>query len=370
MAKTINTRIQNKHDIEANWNKATGFIPLAGEIIVYDPDENYDYPRFKIGDGTTNVINLPFATKDLPVDTNLDANSSNAIANSAVVAALDGKLDKPVVQSNHLSEQTGTAAATFTVTNLSKDITVITDGPAYAYYSFTLTSNTGESAIIFPTGGSLWWASEATTLTFNIQSIANETGTYIPGGDSYTFSIEDDGTPSDTTVIYTYGESSSDPMPMTWEEMHEMKANKIRGSIEITYNEDGYFQIPEAAVTNGIKIKTDPSIPDSESLYVLNVYEKVYQDTWTYQQCNELTFDSGVFIVPRGGEEVVLDNFVGSSYWNTNYYYQWSRAYYNSITMSVDGAKDLPEVYDELNALKAKVAELESTINTLMNGEW
>ena len=58
--KTILSRIIHKHDIEANWNKATGFIPKQGEIIVYDIDENYNYERFKIGDGKTTVINLPF----------------------------------------------------------------------------------------------------------------------------------------------------------------------------------------------------------------------------------------------------------------------------------------------------------------------
>lgn len=44
--------------------KATNFTPLASEIIVYDPDENYDYPRIKIGDGKTNINSLPFVTKD------------------------------------------------------------------------------------------------------------------------------------------------------------------------------------------------------------------------------------------------------------------------------------------------------------------
>ena len=56
----IISRIVHKHDTETNWNKAINFIPLMGEIIVYDTDENYNYERFKIGDGKTTVINLPF----------------------------------------------------------------------------------------------------------------------------------------------------------------------------------------------------------------------------------------------------------------------------------------------------------------------
>lgn len=58
--KDIYGRVQQKHDTEANWIKATNFTPNAGEIIVYDPDDTYTYARIKIGDGTTNVNNLPF----------------------------------------------------------------------------------------------------------------------------------------------------------------------------------------------------------------------------------------------------------------------------------------------------------------------
>lgn len=53
--KKIKTRVQTKHDTTTNWAKATTFVPLAGEMIVYD-----DLNKFKIGDGTTTVVNLPF----------------------------------------------------------------------------------------------------------------------------------------------------------------------------------------------------------------------------------------------------------------------------------------------------------------------
>ena len=58
--KNILSRIQHKHDIEANWIKAVNFIPKKAELIVYDPDENFDYSRAKIGDGIKNVNDLPF----------------------------------------------------------------------------------------------------------------------------------------------------------------------------------------------------------------------------------------------------------------------------------------------------------------------
>ena len=60
MSKTLKTRIVHKHEIEANWKLAENFIPMKAEMIVYDPDENYNYARFKIGDGETKVNDLPF----------------------------------------------------------------------------------------------------------------------------------------------------------------------------------------------------------------------------------------------------------------------------------------------------------------------
>ena len=58
--KIINSRVVHKHDTEANWNKAKTFVPKGGEFIVYDTDATYWYPRLKIGDGVTTVIDLPF----------------------------------------------------------------------------------------------------------------------------------------------------------------------------------------------------------------------------------------------------------------------------------------------------------------------
>jgi hypothetical protein len=62
--KNISSRIINKHDTEVNWNKATNFIPKAGEIIVYDKDDNFNYSRIKIGDGVTNINNLAFQSAE------------------------------------------------------------------------------------------------------------------------------------------------------------------------------------------------------------------------------------------------------------------------------------------------------------------
>lgn len=60
MSKTLQTRVQMKHDTETNWNKATNFVPLAGEIIVYDVDALNPTQRMKIGNGIDILSNLPF----------------------------------------------------------------------------------------------------------------------------------------------------------------------------------------------------------------------------------------------------------------------------------------------------------------------
>ena len=53
--KTFQGRIIQKHDTQANWEKATNFIPLKGEIILYD-----DLNEIKIGDGITKINDLDF----------------------------------------------------------------------------------------------------------------------------------------------------------------------------------------------------------------------------------------------------------------------------------------------------------------------
>lgn len=53
----------NKHDTEANWSKSN-LVPLNGEIIIFEADDNTPYPRFKVGDGETNINNLPFTDSD------------------------------------------------------------------------------------------------------------------------------------------------------------------------------------------------------------------------------------------------------------------------------------------------------------------
>ncbi len=68
-SKTFKTRHVQKNDVQANWEKATNFIPLKGELIIYDPDDNYSYARVKIGDGSRYVNELPFLENVGPAGT-------------------------------------------------------------------------------------------------------------------------------------------------------------------------------------------------------------------------------------------------------------------------------------------------------------
>lgn len=70
--KQYNARIRSKTDTTANWASNITFIPLKGEIIIYSDfaqkeiDGNMiNVPNFKIGDGTTFAVDLPFVNDDL-----------------------------------------------------------------------------------------------------------------------------------------------------------------------------------------------------------------------------------------------------------------------------------------------------------------
>ena len=85
-----NVRLIQKHDIEANWLRAVDFIPKQGELIIYDVDDTYSYERFKIGDGETNVHDLPFYLEDQIEEI---LNKINYLANNTLDASYqDGVL--------------------------------------------------------------------------------------------------------------------------------------------------------------------------------------------------------------------------------------------------------------------------------------
>ncbi len=59
MSATVNTRLKIKHDTTENWNNAVGFIPLPGELIVYDDYETKTYQVEEYGEMVTKTVNIP-----------------------------------------------------------------------------------------------------------------------------------------------------------------------------------------------------------------------------------------------------------------------------------------------------------------------
>lgn len=55
----MDARIKIKHDTTENWNNAVGFIPLAGEIIVYDDYETKTWTVEEYGETVTKTMNIP-----------------------------------------------------------------------------------------------------------------------------------------------------------------------------------------------------------------------------------------------------------------------------------------------------------------------
>ena len=97
MSATVNSRIQNKRDTTQHWNEARGFVPLAGEVIIYTDYKtirkeidgemiNVHIPGVKIGDGQAYVQDLPF------VDTELRDRLMDHINNQDLHVTLQEKL--------------------------------------------------------------------------------------------------------------------------------------------------------------------------------------------------------------------------------------------------------------------------------------
>ena len=59
MSAIINSRIQLKRDTTENWNKAIGFIPLPGEVIVYEDYETKTYTIEEYGETVTKTVKIP-----------------------------------------------------------------------------------------------------------------------------------------------------------------------------------------------------------------------------------------------------------------------------------------------------------------------
>lgn len=169
--KTFQGRIVQKHDTKANWDKAINFIPLKGEIIIYD-----DLNKIKIGDGTTTIVNLPYSTtinyNDLTNKptipsvgngtltiqkngTKIDTFTANATADKTINITVPTKLSNltdDVVKGKYLSLTGGTMTGNIninnkTITNL-KTPTADTDAANKKYVDDQMAANSGSTTIV------------------------------------------------------------------------------------------------------------------------------------------------------------------------------------------------------------------------------
>ena len=56
----MKARVSHLHKTEADWIKFNDWMPAAGELVIYDPDENFRYARVKVGDGQHTLKELDF----------------------------------------------------------------------------------------------------------------------------------------------------------------------------------------------------------------------------------------------------------------------------------------------------------------------
>ena len=104
MSATANTRIQSKRDSTANWNVARGFVPLAGEVIVYNDYKTIQkeidgemqevlVPGIKVGDGRAYVQDLPFVDDELRDKLMIHINNPNVHTSVAEKLFWNNKLN-------------------------------------------------------------------------------------------------------------------------------------------------------------------------------------------------------------------------------------------------------------------------------------
>lgn len=83
MSQIIATKIKQNRNFESAW-KTSNYTPIEGELIVFEAEktldgtildnsvtdrEHYTFPRIKVGDGVTNVMDLPFASSGVQIVT-------------------------------------------------------------------------------------------------------------------------------------------------------------------------------------------------------------------------------------------------------------------------------------------------------------
>lgn len=176
--KNFNARFKQKHDIEANWAKAS-FVPLAGEFIVYDTDENNPLPRIKIGDGETQINDLPFVgngetsgIKKIGFTSDCDYIATSTDGLTAFTQAIS-----EAAVGDTILVMPGTYISSSTLT-IAKNINFV--GVGMPTISFAITIS-GSSSAVYETN----WKSIEFTGVINSQGYTDENDYYSGGGSTF-----------------------------------------------------------------------------------------------------------------------------------------------------------------------------------------
>lgn len=144
--KRFNSRVIHKHDIESNWAKSS-FVPLKGELVIFDTDESHLYERIKVGDGIQTVNALPFVND--AVRTELLAQISTTNTTISNVSELVGDTAVSEQISTAVSAKADLEAGTYVVSATTED------GVAYAATVPNITALTaGINFIMVPAAAS------------------------------------------------------------------------------------------------------------------------------------------------------------------------------------------------------------------------
>ena len=264
--KTIKGRISNKHGTEEYWilsvykslddlsdtNKRDNpFVPLPGELIIYDPDSIDEAPKFKFGDpenregGRRNVVDLPFASVEANGIDELDASKvyfegelkttypmgNISLTNGVATLIEEGerKSLRELWDAIYMKESDPTSEPPSCIISVSGGKKEV--GETYTYPTATLTANTGNYIYgSIDSNNNKYANTDGTGIVFSIGDVTLKVGTssksnssimengdtlglqasgssntYVDGDTKYTFSATAKYTESDRVPLTNLG---------------------------------------------------------------------------------------------------------------------------------------------------------------------
>lgn len=275
MAKIYKGRISQKHDTSKNWEEAGNFVPLEGELIIYD-----DLRKIKIGTGHTKIKDLPFEA----VDGAQISGGINSIGNEPTTIAINPAINGAGFE--RLKDSTikiyyGDYEMPFSTTAIDN----LFDGKAKTYINFCggfAGDFDWNSSKTYPAGAyvkvnNIWYKaiSENTNINLTSNSAIWENAQSLAGSD-YSSYINLNDVPIVIDVTFSNGIGYENSLALYWR-AYGQNPNYIK--VE-KYREDyGWYTVEEQkdihqnqTVTNIYLVNNNPSqkqYPGAKKEYVL-----------------------------------------------------------------------------------------------------